>query len=155
MTSMTNKNKILVVNVQDQKFGLNIEDIISIERVSEMTPLPQTPSFMVGVTDFRGHILSVMDLKDILFSEKQKVSENSRMVVVSIDDTQVGLLVESATDVMDMDEDEKLQSHQDISNNPNQFVKGIIHDETKGLCLMIDTKKLIRSHLKTNKEQIA
>ncbi|WP_374054250.1 chemotaxis protein CheW [Rossellomorea sp. FM04394] len=71
--------KVVVVHAGKEEYALPIENVVSIERVEEVRPIPHLPSFVLGLVKVRGELIPVLDLANILYNtnagaEKRNVS---------------------------------------------------------------------------------
>jgi purine-binding chemotaxis protein CheW len=131
-----------------EAFAVPIHLVHEIVRVPEITAVPEAPDYIEGVINLRGKIVSVVDLRK-RFGEKQIVSNRkNRVMVVEIDKRLVGLIVDSASEVLKLPPDQ-------VENPPNVFEQGDVNYVTgvgklKGrLIILIDlTKVLQRGELK-------
>lgn len=95
--------KVIVFSLSGQRFGANIQQVISIEKMKEITKVPGTSSFIKGIFSFHGETVPVLDLKERLQMEQTAQTDSNRIIVVNIDNIQVGLIVDAATDVIDIE----------------------------------------------------
>ena len=131
-----------------EAFGVPIGLVHEIVRVPEITAVPEAPDYIEGVINLRGKIVSVIDLRK-RFGEKQITSDRkNRVMVVEVDKKLVGLIVDSASEVLKLPPDQ-------VEHPPNVFEEGDVNYVTgvgklKGrLIILIDlTKILQRGELK-------
>lgn len=80
--------------------GIDISCIREITRVGEIAPVPDAPESVRGITNLRGEVVTVLDLRTILLLDRAEVTGRSRLIIVQYDDEHVGLLVDQVTDVV-------------------------------------------------------
>lgn len=95
--------KVVVFKLGEQKYGVDIEFVNSIERLTEITKVPNAPNFMKGIIHLRGDIIPIIDLKERLGMEGIKPTNQTRIIIIQMQNLQIGLLVDAATDVLDID----------------------------------------------------
>ncbi len=101
-----NKDKQLVVfKLNEEEYGLNINNVKEIIRLANITPVPQAPEFVLGVLNIRGKILPVIDLKKRFLMEETEITPSVRIIIVEVKDLKVGLKVDSASEVISIDKD--------------------------------------------------
>ena len=99
----TKSNIIQLVNfrLRDEEFGVDIGSVKEIVRVTEITHIPDAPSFIHGVTNLRGQIIAVIDLaRQFGLAPRQDLGESARIVVTEIRDQTVGMLVDEVPEVL-------------------------------------------------------
>jgi purine-binding chemotaxis protein CheW len=82
-----------------EEFGIPVVRVREVIRVSEITRVPQAPPHVRGVTNLRGRILPVVDLRSRFGLPPAEVTSRSRIVVVEVGDRVVGLLVDAVLQV--------------------------------------------------------
>jgi len=84
-------------------YALDVGCVREVVRWQEVTPLPKAPSLIDGVIDLRGAVVPVIDLKRALYGERSEPGTRTRIVVSEVEGLVVGLVVDSATDVLSVD----------------------------------------------------
>jgi purine-binding chemotaxis protein CheW len=83
-------------------YGISISSVREINRVGEITPIPETPSYIAGVINLRGNVIPVLDLRTRLGLVATPYSRRSCIIVVDSQRGPAGLLVDSIFGVMDL-----------------------------------------------------
>ena len=100
------KRQYLAFHLSDEEYALDITQINEIIKVREFTDIPRAPEFVLGIISLRGVVVPVFDLRQRLNLGGSELMLSSRIVVCSLNDTTVGLLVDSINQVIDLvDED--------------------------------------------------
>lgn len=94
--------KVVVFQLKNEEYGVNVHQVRSIERMVNITRVPKTPPFIKGVMNLRGLILPVIDLRKRFNLEESSYSEDTRIIIVSANEIAVGLIVDAANDVIDV-----------------------------------------------------
>jgi purine-binding chemotaxis protein CheW len=90
---------LLTFMLDREEFGLPITRVREVIRVAEITRVPQVPAHVRGVTNLRGRILAVVELRSRLGLEPAEISSASRIVVVEVLGRALGLLVDRVSQV--------------------------------------------------------
>ena len=85
---------IVQFKLSGEIWGIKFEDIQEVIEKKEITPVPKTPPFIIGIIHQRGKIITVIDFA-ILMGEKPPGDEESKIVYLKSDQMDVGLLVRS------------------------------------------------------------
>ncbi len=80
--SATNRIKHVVFELDGTSYAVPLTNVLEIQRVPQMTALPHVPDWLRGVTNMRGDVLSVVDLRMLLGIAMAERSQDERMVVV-------------------------------------------------------------------------
>lgn len=94
--------KVIVFRLQNEEYGVEVQQVKSIERLDHITRIPKTPKFVRGVINLRGVVTPIIDLRERFDLEQTENTEGSRIIVVAVNDLEVGLIVDSANDVIDI-----------------------------------------------------
>lgn len=86
--------------VGGEEFGVDIMNVREVAKPVHITPVPRAPDFVDGVSNLRGEIVTIINLRKRFGFDAKKTDENSRIVIVELDEQPVGMLVDSATEVL-------------------------------------------------------
>ncbi|MED4359172.1 chemotaxis protein CheW [Geobacillus stearothermophilus] len=103
----------------------------------------KTISCVKGITNLRGNVIPVVDLRERLSMESTSYTDQTRLVVVTINDTDVGLIVDAANEVLDIQE-EQIQPTPTVNGNSIEFLAGIANLENR-ILILLDIEKLLSS----------
>lgn len=94
--------KVIVFRLKDEEYGVEVNQVKSIERLEHITRVPRTPHFIKGVINMRGIVTPIVDLRRRFGIEEAEYNEATRVIIVAVDEIEVGLIVDSANDVIDI-----------------------------------------------------
>ncbi|PLR99050.1 chemotaxis protein CheW [Bacillus sp. T33-2] len=97
------RTAFVIFNVGDSLFGIDIQKIVSIEKVSEITNLPQIPEYIQGIINIRGSIVPVIDSPKLLFNQNIQINENTRFILTDVNQLTFALMVPRANEILDID----------------------------------------------------
>lgn len=92
--------QLVVFNTGKEDFGIEIMNVQEIIRMTNITKIPQSPSYIRGIINLRGKIIVVINLNVVMGMESSEHDENTRIIVTSINDTVVGFVVDSVSEVL-------------------------------------------------------
>ncbi|WP_297211671.1 MULTISPECIES: protein phosphatase CheZ [Thermodesulfovibrio] len=117
---------------------LKVQEIIKIPQITKM---PGVPFYVEGVTNLRGRVIPVVNLKRILSLPED--SSGSKVVVISTGKITFGALVDNITGVVNIDE-EKIEPAEEFLQHGQNQIEGVARVDDR-LLIIIDIKKLIPS----------
>lgn len=132
--------KVVVFTLGKEEFGVPIHKVNSIEKMQEITPLPQMPKHMKGVMNLRETVIPVVDLRKYLTGEEIEQKEETRIIVSEDDGKSIGFIVDKATEVIDI-HDEQVEELIIKSVDRNHVIK--IAKLEKGILILLDISKLL------------
>ena len=143
------KEKIRVANKQFVSFSLGGEiygmDILmteSIERMSGITRVPKTSPYVVGVTNIRGDIIPVVDLRKRLGLDSIDYDDDTRIIISVHEDYKVGLVVDKVNDVFSVAESDIQKRDGVFKENDNEHISHIIKLDD-GYILILDLLEIL------------
>jgi purine-binding chemotaxis protein CheW len=122
--------------------GMDILKIQEINKLMEMTTVPQAPDYVMGILNLRGQIVTIIDLGKRLGLSSITIDDFSRNIIVNSRDEHVGLLVSKLGDVVTADWDKVESPPANIGGIQGVFFKGVFKTE-KHLIGILDSKKVL------------
>lgn len=132
--------KIVVFRIGNEEYGIDIDQIISIEKMQYMTTLPKLPKHVRGVIELRQRVVPIVDLRNFLLEKEQEDKETNRIMVIKANHSQIGLVVDEAENVLDISTDhiQQVSYQQDALKS----IKGIVKLGEK-LVILLDVSQLL------------
>ena len=132
----------IVFMLNNEEYGIEIlyaQEIIRIP--NQISQIPNMPSYIEGVINLRGKVITVINLSKRFGFEETKVTLESRLLIVELDNTMLALIVEDVSEIISFEDSsiEKLSSV--ISQIGNNSLKGIGKID-KRLIILLDASKL-------------
>lgn len=93
----------IIFTIGDEEYATQILRVQEIRGWMKTTPLPNTPSYVRGVTNLRGNIVPVFDLRARFTDILTEVTERHVVIMVEINGRIIGLLVDSISDILTID----------------------------------------------------
>ena len=90
------------------------------------TRVPHVPPYVKGVINLRGVITPIIDLRTRFQMETKPYDQNTRIIIVSVDDKEVGLIVDGANDVVNNQEKEIEPQPDVIGSEKQNFISGVL-----------------------------
>ncbi|MGH9903156.1 MAG: chemotaxis protein CheW [Pyrinomonadaceae bacterium] len=139
---------LVTFRVGTELFGVPISAVQEIVRVPAIARIPQSPAFVEGVSNLRGRIITVVDMRKRL---GHKVSEagaggerdrRSRILVVEAGGRLVGVIVDEVTEVLRLAEDRVEAAPPMVAKLDNQYINGVGKLD-EDLLILIDIEKIL------------
>lgn len=139
--------KVIVFQLQNEEYAIRVKHVSAIERIQAITRVPATSAFIKGVINLRGVIVPIIDLRLRFRMEEKEVNEETRMIIVKSDNMEVGLIVDAASDVMDLPKEKIEPNPEVIGEVSTDYIEGVTHIDQR-LIILLDLKKVL-----TNKKE--
>ncbi len=136
------EHQLVVFELANEFYGINIAVVESIIKMQEITQLPRTPAYLKGVTNLRGTVLPVIDLRNRFGMETQNDTKQTRVIIVTMGEVKVGLMVDGVSEVLRIS-DELIEPLPPMVNSVNSdFLKGIVRLEDR-LIIILEVEKVL------------
>lgn len=131
--------------VGGEEYAISIDQVQEILRVPPITNLPRTQDYVLGITNIRGMVLSVMDLKMFLLNQASELTENSRILVVDANHHKLALVVDEVSEVLTLSADVLVEPEQIATAISQDFLMGVARLEKK-IVLLLDINHVCTLH---------
>ncbi|MBS8263482.1 chemotaxis protein CheW [Mesobacillus boroniphilus] len=136
--------KVIVFQLNDKEYGVPVSQVKSIEKIMHITRVPHTNPFVKGVMNLRGVVTPLLDLRVRFGMGEQAYSEGTRVIIVSVEDKEVGLIVDGANDVIDIPTSMIEPPPEVVGIAAEGFIDGVANLD-KRLLILIDLNKILES----------
>jgi purine-binding chemotaxis protein CheW len=136
------ENQIVVFELGAEHFGVSIASVESIIKLQSITKMPQAPSFVEGVTNLRGKVLPVLDLRARFGLAKQEPTKSSRIIVISVDKNEIGMVVDGVSEVLTIQNDAVEPAPAITTTLDSTFITGIAKIGQR-LVILLDLGKVL------------
>lgn len=136
------EHQLVVFELENEKYGVDIASVEGIIKMQEITRLPHAPEFIEGITNLRGTIVPVVDLRTRFGLPPKEPTRDTRIVIANMDSSKVGIIVDAVTQVIRVPED-KIEPPPQMSVTINSaFIKNIAKLESE-LVILLDLGKVL------------
>lgn len=143
---MSSVHQYVVFKLNDESYGLLIEYVETIEKLTEITRIPNVPYYISGVINLRGEVIPVVDLRKRFQLEQMNSTEENRIIVLSFDDMSVGILVDSCSEVVSLDIEQIDNTYDLMSSFEDDYIQGIGKFNDR-MIIIVDIAKLLVDNL--------
>ncbi len=117
--------KFVTFTLEREEYGLPIEQVREINRVVDITKVPNSPPHVLGVINLRGKILPVIELKQRLNLGRSEIGRESRIVVVENGRKSLGLLVDSVAQVLNISAEQIEEPPREIVSIDENYIQAV------------------------------
>ncbi len=139
---MSEMREFVTFRLNQEHYGINIQNVENIEKVLPITRIPYTLNYIKGVVNLRGIIVPVVDLRARFGLEKRPANDESRIIIVNLEDNKIGMLVDASSEVLQIAEEDIDASPNVNKEANNEFVKNIGKKNGR-IIMLIDLHKVL------------
>jgi purine-binding chemotaxis protein CheW len=136
------ENQLVVFNLANEHYGVDIAAVDGIVEMKPITAVPRAPSFVEGITNLRGEVLPVIDLRKRFGLPVGEITKETRIVNVEMDGTKVGMVVDAVTEVLRVAEEDVEPPSPIVSTVDSAFIIGIAKVDER-LVILLDLAKVL------------
>ena len=135
--SYSEGTRLITFILGEEKYGLDILKVRELISFPEgLTRIPGMPDFIIGMFNLRGLVIPVMDLRKKFKMSSEERHEFSVIIIVEVDNKNIGLTVDSVSDVIFVKE-ENIQETTDLAVNVDtNFIKGVAKTKDEMVILL-------------------
>ncbi len=128
----------------EESFVVELLKIKEFIPVPQTTSVPQSPDFFMGLMDLRGDVISIIDLRKILGINPREIEVEETVLIVDMNGTGVGLIVDFVKNVVSFDESAAEDVGELNFEYGSEHMKGV-YKGPDGLAIILDLENLILS----------
>jgi len=137
------ENQYVVFKLGKGEFGIDIMNVKEISSYEESISLPNTPSFIEGVINYRGNVIPIINLKKRLALGEFEVTKDTRIIVINLDEKEIGFIVDEASQTLRVNDEQIDPAPSFISGVDKKYITGVGKLDEKRLLILIDLKKIL------------
>ncbi|MEO9275924.1 MAG: chemotaxis protein CheW [Marinomonas sp.] len=126
----------LTFKLIDETYGINVMQIKEVLRYSEIAPVPGAPSYVLGIVNLRGNVVTVVDTRVRFSLPECTITDETRIIIIEHDGEQIGLLVDAVQEVFYLYQNEIEQSPSVGNDEALKFIQGVYQKEEELVILL-------------------
>ena len=139
---MSEMREFVTYKLNEEYYGIAINNVENIEKVLPITRVPYTQNYVKGVVNLRGIIVPVVDLRARFGLAPKPTTDESRIIIVNVDELKIGMLVDSSSEVLQISDDDIDAAPNVRKDNNNEFIK-YIGKKNERIIMLIDLMKVL------------
>lgn len=134
--------QLVSFNIGSEEFGVEILKVQEINRMVEITRVPQAPHYVEGVINLRGKVIPIIDLRKRFSLEVKEYDKNTRIVVVDINGNIMGMIVDAVSEVLRLSSSTIEPPPEIVTGVNAEYIKGVAKLEDR-LLIFLDLSKVV------------
>ncbi len=128
--------------LMDEVYGINVMQVQEVLRVTEIAPVPGAPSYVLGIVNLRGNVVTVIDTRKRFGLASAEVDDASRIIVIESERQVVGILVDAVAEVVELREGEIDAAPNVGTEESSRYIQGVATQQDR-LLILVDLNKLL------------
>ncbi|HEY3368523.1 MAG TPA: chemotaxis protein CheW [Symbiobacteriaceae bacterium] len=134
--------QVVVFQLGSELYGADISMVPSVTPLQRVTRVPRTPRYIEGVTNLRGRVIPVVDLRRRLNLPVTPPTKATRIAVAELDGGQVGMIVDSVQEVLRIPSTSIEAPSPMLSKVEHEYVQGVAKVDGK-LIILLDLARVL------------
>lgn len=134
--------QLVSFKIGSEEFGVDILNVQEINKMVQITKVPNSPEFVEGVINLRGRVIPIIDLRTRLRLPKIEHNKDTRIIVVEISGRTIGFIVDSVQEVLRIPINITEAPPEIVSGIDSEFIKSVGKLEDR-LLILIDLEKVL------------
>ncbi|OOZ37244.1 chemotaxis protein CheW [Solemya velesiana gill symbiont] len=134
--------QLVTFKLAEERYGINVMQVQEVLPVGEITPVPGSPAYVLGIINLRGNVVTIFDARNHFGLPGVEVSPASRILIIESDRQIVGMLVDSVAEVVELGEDEITPAPNLGNAESSRYIRGVATLEGE-LLVVVDLNNLL------------
>lgn len=134
--------QLVTFTLEKEEYAVDILSVQEINRITEITRVPNAPDYVEGVINLRGKVIPVVNLRKKFGLDNRETDDSSRVIIMDIQGVTYGLVVDSVSEVLRIPANIVEPPPPMASSMSSMFIKGIAKLENR-LIILIDIDKCL------------
>ncbi|HHX57804.1 MAG TPA: purine-binding chemotaxis protein CheW [Clostridiales bacterium] len=134
--------KYLTFLIDKQYYAYPIKDVREIIEMQPITEIPEFPSYAKGIIDLRNKVVPIIDVRLRFYKPEIEYTERTCIIVLDIKDIQIGFIVDTVDEVIDISEENISSAPAITSDRSTRYIEGIGRVNSK-IIMILDALKML------------
>ena len=128
--------------LENEIYGVNVMQVKEVLRHTEIAPVPGAPSFVLGIINLRGSVVTVIDTCQRFALPTGEITDATRIMILEVEGHVIGILVDAVSEVVYLRQSEIEPSPSVGNDESSRFIQGVCH-KNDTLLILVDLDKLL------------
>jgi purine-binding chemotaxis protein CheW len=128
--------------LEGETYGINVMQVQEVLRHTEIAPVPGAPSYVLGIINLRGNVVTVIDTRKRFGLRPSELNEDTRVIIIESDKQVLGILVDSVAEVVYLRASE-IETAPNVGNDDNnKYIQGVCNRDGE-LLILVELEKML------------
>jgi len=128
--------------LENEIYGISVAEVREVLRYTDIAPVPGSPSYVIGIINLRGNVVTVIDTRARFDLGPKDINDDTRIIIIDIEDQEVGILVDSVAEVVDISLS-AIEAAPNVGNEEtSRYIQGVTSMNGQ-LLILVDVNKLL------------
>jgi Chemotaxis signal transduction protein len=132
----------VIFGIENERFGIEIEKVSSIEKPLEIYKVPNTPDFFEGLINLRDKVYPVVNMRKRFNLPYSGLGSDSKIIITNLGNTAAGFIVDVVSEILRLEDSQIEKTPQALLTESKQYLNGVAKT-ANGIVLLIDPGKIL------------
>jgi len=133
--------QLVSFRLDSEEYAMEITKIREIILMGAITHIPQTPDYVEGLINLRSTVIPVIDLRRRFGLPEAGLTSDSRIMVLSVSDREIGIIVDAVNEVLRVAEEQIADPPSSVDGLGHEYLTGLVKLEDR-LLILLDADRL-------------
>ncbi|MBT5230912.1 MAG: chemotaxis protein CheW [Methylococcales bacterium] len=134
--------QFVTFRLAEETYGIQVMQVQEVLRVTEIAPVPGAPSYVLGIINLRGNVVTVIDTRSRFGLMGKENDDATRIVIIEAEKQVIGILVDSVAEVVDLNQSQIESAPNVGSEESSRYIQGVATKD-KELLILVDLDRLM------------
>jgi purine-binding chemotaxis protein CheW len=139
------EDRHLIFSLGAEEYSVPLLKVKEVIEIPDITPVPHTPAYYLGIMNLRGLVISIIDLSMKLKGVRQELGKKNAVIILDFDSFCLGIAVSTVNRVMALSLEEVRDRPMIESTENIDYIEGVVHRDKK-MILLLDVHKALNVH---------
>ncbi|MFT5722698.1 MAG: purine-binding chemotaxis protein CheW [Motiliproteus sp.] len=120
----------------EELYGINVMQVKEVLRLTEIAPVPGALDYILGIINLRGNVITVIDTRALFGLAPREPSNDSRIIVIELDDQVIGMRVDSVAEVIYLRLSQIERTPSVGTDESSKFISGVSYHNDELIILL-------------------
>lgn len=141
------EKQFVIFKLDEEEYGIDIINVKEIGIYKEPVKVPNAPNFIEGIINYRGEVIPIVNLKKRFNLNNLLINKNTRVIIININDKQIGFVVDEASQTIRLDESDIEKAPELVTGIDSKYITSVGKKDDR-LILIIDLEKVLTDNEK-------
>lgn len=136
------EQEYVIFKLEGEHYGIDIHYVENIEKLLDITRVPYARPYVSGVVNLRGNVIPIIDLRKRFGVANIVDTDETRIIIVNISELKIGMIVDSSSEVLQLDDANIDEAPAIKSNNGEDFVSKIGKNNGR-IIMLVDLNRIL------------
>jgi purine-binding chemotaxis protein CheW len=136
------EDRHLIFSLGTEEYSVPLLKVKEVIEIPDITPMPHTPAYYLGIMNLRGQVISIIDLSMKLKGVRQELGKKNAVIILDFESFCLGIAVSTVNRVLAFAQEEIRERPMIESTENIDYIEGVVHRDRK-MILLLDVHKAL------------